>query len=160
MIGQSFAPLFDPQGQKPAGGPQGGPSGPPQAIQTINTRLPRVLGAGAPAPAALLNSPGSAGLPMENISPIIQAILQSVLGHFSPQQMSAPSAPGGFGGVTPLPMPGAPPQIPGGGKPKVEYEPLPGGTAGPNPRRDDRDEVYPRFPGKRQGPDHFVSPLD
>ena len=130
MLGQTFAPLFDPQGQKQAG-PQG-QTGAPQAIQTLNTRLPRVLGANAPAPAALLNSPGSAALPTDTMNPVIEAILKAVLGHFSPQQMAAPSAPGGMSSVPPLPMPGGP-SLPTNYTPKIEYQPLPGGTAGPNP---------------------------
>lgn len=150
MLGQSFAPLGnDPTQQKP-GGPSGN-QGAQQAIQVLNTRLPRVVGAGAPAPQALLQGAGSAGLPSpQGVNPIVQAILQAVLGHFAPQQQSAPSA---MGGMVPGGMPGG---MPGGGMPApsgplpklptpaLHYQPLPGGTAGPNTNtyKDDMMESF------------------
>jgi len=133
MIGQSYAPLGDPTQQRPSGmSPQGGPQ---QAIKILNLRMPRVQGAAAPAPAALLNSPGSGGLPQppmmggpqggpsqQPTNPILDAILRAVLGGYQPPQQSAPSAPGG--GV---------PSSPNLPVPAVHYQPPPGGTAGPNP---------------------------
>lgn len=135
MLGQTFAPLFDPSQKQQAGGPQG-QTGAQQAIQTLNTRLPRFSGGQLPAPMALLTSPGSAGLP-SGISPIIEAILRSVLGPgMGAGQAAAPSAPSGFmggsGGSSPAPLP----------LPAVHYQPPPGGTAGPNPTdttREDRE---------------------
>jgi len=151
MIGQTFAPIGDPMQQRP-GGPQG-QQGAEQAIQVLNTRLPRVVGAGAPAPQALLSGAGSAGLPQQTVSPVLQQILQAVLGHFAPQQMSAPSAPGGMvmgagmgsmsgpaGPAAPLPMPA------------VHYQPPPGGTAGPSPV--DRRPDTPQPGGKMNGFDY------
>lgn len=124
MIGQSFAPLGGDPMMRPGG--QGGQgSGAQQAIQVLNYRMPRVAGAGAPAPQALLEGAGSAGLPQQNaMNPTIAAILQAVLGHMQPQQQQAPSAPGGQ----------APPpaQMP---NPRINFQPLPGGTAGPNPQQ-------------------------
>lgn len=151
MIGQSFAPLGnDPMQQRPSG-PAGG--GAQQAIQVLNTRLPRVVGAGAPAPQALLEGAGSAGLPQpQGVNPIVQAILQAVLGHFAPQQQSAPSAMGGMmsGG-------GPAPQMP---TPNVSYQPNPpgqGGTAGPNlPPPQDRPETpAQRGQTREMGPFRF-----
>src|SRR5690242_3696958 len=104
MIGQTFAPLWDPAQQRPAG-PTGG-DGPSQAIQTLSLRIPRVVGAGSIAPSALLTSPGSGGLPTENMSPLLQQILQAVLGRVTPQTQSAPTAMGGF---TPSNLP--PPKV-------------------------------------------------
>jgi hypothetical protein len=152
-LGQSFAPLGnDPMQQARPGGAPGGPGGAQQAIKVLNLRMPRVAGAGAPAPQALLEGAGSAGLPQQQgMSPVIQAILQAVLGHFTPQQQSAPSAMGGM-------MPG--PQGPGGSQsapqmptPAIHYQPLPGGTAGPNqPLPERRNQPTP--PGKMNGFDY------
>jgi len=107
-IGQSFAPLGSPNQNRP-GGPEG-TGGVGQAISTLNLRYPRVQGAAAIAPSALLNSPGSAGL-SQGINPTLAAILQAVLGRITPQQ-SAPSAPGG---MTPgsIPPPRVVPIVPG-----------------------------------------------
>lgn len=127
MLGRTFAPLFDPSQRQPQGGPQG-QDGAQQAIQTLTTRLPRVVGAGAPAPQALLTSPGSGGLPSENISPVIQAILQAVLGHFSPQQQSAASAQGGM--MPQSLIPNVKYQYPG---PGPGTPPPPGGDSGAEP---------------------------
>lgn len=138
-IGQSFAPLgSDPMQPKP-GGPSGSAPGAQQAIKVLNLRMPRVAGVGAPAPQALLEGAGSAGLPQQQgMSPVIAAILQAVLGHFQPQQQGAPSAPGG--------MQQAAPQMP---TPAVHYQPPPGGTAGPGPRVPQRPG--PEMPTGRPG---------
>lgn len=145
MLGQSFAPLMDPaQRQQPVS--PTGLSGAQEPIKILNLRMPRVAGAGAPAPQALLNSPGSAALPQAaGANPVIAAILRAVLGQFAPSQMAAPSAPSGFmGGIAGRtePIPGVPggytvpePGQSGGYIPAIHYQqpPLPGGTAGPNP---------------------------
>ena len=107
MIGQSFAPLGDKT--RPQSGGPGGSGGPQEAIQVLNMRMPRFPGAGAPAPQALLQGAGSAGLPQQSINPVIQAILKAILGRFSPQQQAAPSAQGGMvpgGNLQPTGQPG------------------------------------------------------
>jgi hypothetical protein len=104
-LGQSFAPLPE---QAPNG--QNGRSGPispvQEAIQTLNLRMPRVLGAGAPAPAPLLNSMGSAGLPMAEgmqDNPLLAAFLRMISGGFGsatgmmPGHTAATAAPSGGG---------------------------------------------------------------
>lgn len=127
MIGQTFMP----QGQGVTERPQGpdNQAGVQQAIKILNLRMPRVAGAGAPAPQALLEGMGSAGMPQQASSPILQAIIQAVLGHFQPQQMGAPSAMGGF--QQQGPSQGSM-SLPQNVTPRINYHPLPGGTAGPN----------------------------
>lgn len=130
MIGQSFAPLGDPASQtRPQ---QSGAAGAQEPVRILNLRMPRVQGAGAPAPQALLTSPGSAALPQSvGANPTIEAILRAVLGHFAPQQMAAPSAPSGFMGQGPPSQGSGPSNIPY--TPAIHYQkPLPGGTAGPD----------------------------
>lgn len=158
MIGQSFAPLGDPTQQRPSAG-GANTAGPQEAIRVLNLRMPRVFGAGAPAPAQLLTSPGSAGLPQQNAhNPLIEAILRAVMGGFGGGPQVAPSAPGGMppGGMSQgMPGGGAPAPSPTIPAPAVHYQPNPpgrGGTAGPNPPlpREDRPT-----PGRRQGPDNY-----
>lgn len=146
MIGQTFAPVGDPSQQRPSGSPSM-PSGPQEAIKILNLRMPRVQGAAAPAPAALLNSPGSAGLPQpQPHNPILEAIIRAVLGGFNAPQQSAPSAMGGAtGGAGQGPVIDYP-------TPAVHYQPPPGGTAGPNP--DMRDRQPPMPGGKLTGFDY------
>lgn len=151
MIGQSFAPLGDPNQMQRPGGPSGTSDGAQQAIQVLNYRMPH-FGANAPTPApqALLNGAGSAGLGQGG-NPVIDAILKAVLGHFAPQQQAAPSAPGGMvPGSGPMIDNPPSPQLP---TPAVHYQPLPGGTAGPNPTQDNRPQNhYP--PGRLNGFDY------
>jgi hypothetical protein len=151
MIGQSFAPMGDPT-QRPQA--DAGGQGPQEAIKILNLRMPKVAGAGAPAPQQLLNGMGSAGLPQQNANnPMIEAILRAVLGHLSPQMQAAPSAmgggvPGGMPGGMPGPQ-GPAPKLP---MPGVHYQPLPGGTAGPNPSMRSPQEHMPT--GKMNGFDY------
>ena len=152
MIGQSFAPIGDPNMQRPSGGPGGIAPGAQEAIKVLNLRIPRVAGAGAPAPQALLEGGGSGALPQQPNNPIIQAILQAVLGHFAPQQQSAPSAMGGGMPGTPGPLGQSGPQLP---NPKINYQPLPGGTAGPNPMERETREDRQTRQGK-SGMDNFL----
>jgi hypothetical protein len=133
MIGQSFAPLAGGSKPKQPGG-GGANSGAQQAIKVLNLRIPRVVGQGAPAPQPLLMSPGAGGVPM-------------------PGGQRPGLTPGGAPGGAPGSPGDAPPfgleeiikilfgnnPPPGGdtGKPpdpKINYQPLPGGTAGPGPR--------------------------
>lgn len=151
MIGQTFAPIGDPSQQRPSGSPSA-PSGPQEAIKILNLRMPRVQGAGAPAPAALLNSPGSGGLPQpQGMTPMIEAILRAVMGGFQSPQQGAPSAMGGMVPGGGMPAQGGSPQLP---VPAVHYQPPPtsGGTAGPNPGTRDRNLPMPG--GKMNGFDY------
>lgn len=123
MLGQSFLPggNDDRMRQDQAGA---GPSNPIQeAIKVLSLKLPRVVGAGAPAPQELLTGLGGAGVQ----NPIAQ-ILQQMFGQGSPQ-----AAGGAMGGESGAGMPAPPPS---GGKPRIDIIPapsLPGGTAGPGP---------------------------
>lgn len=137
MLGQSFAPLGDPMQQQRPSGP-GGPGGAQEAIKILNLRMPRVAGAGAPAPQALLEGAGSAGLPQQQNNPVINAILAAVLGHFQPQLQAAPTAMGGFMSQAPQgsQAPTSPkydPVIRYQDDPNAKGAPVPGGTAGPGP---------------------------
>lgn len=150
MLGQSFAPLFDPS-QRQQNGPQG-QAGAQQAIQTLNTRLPRFSGGALPAPMPLLTSPGSGGLP-DGFSPIIEAILRTVLGpRMGGSQMAAPSAPSGFMGGSPSGGSQPPAPLP---LPAVHYQPPPGGTAGKNPTERETREDRQTRQGKT-GMDNYV----
>lgn len=68
-FGYSFMPGQN--GDQAQQRPQAG-GGPQSAIQMLSLRLPRVLGAQAMAPGALLNSQGGGGMP----DPMLQAILR------------------------------------------------------------------------------------
>jgi hypothetical protein len=60
-LGISFSPFAQqPNGASQTGYNPSAPASPQDAIRTLSLRLPRVVGASAPAPQALLNSPGSA----------------------------------------------------------------------------------------------------
>lgn len=120
MIGQSFSPIQQ-QGadaQRP-----GTDLAPQQAIQILRLRLPQFFGAGAPAPAPLLTSPGApAGFDL----PMMQRMIQTLMGGGLGQGNMG----GGFG--LPPNMPSAPSGGPGGpGKyvPHPTYQP-PSGTTG------------------------------
>lgn len=128
MIGQSFAPLGndDPR-QQP--GAVGGPGGSPvqEAIKLLSLRMPRTLGASAPAPQGLLNSHGMAGMGGNPLTALIMQMLQQ--GGMGAQ---------GAAGAAPAPKVGyvAPPLPPGSApiwNPPTETAPAPGGTAGPAP---------------------------
>jgi hypothetical protein len=133
MIGQSFAPLGNGMPAKPDGG--GVAPGAQQAIKVLNLRLPRVVGSGAPAPGALLNAQGASGLPSAGTNPMLEALIHAVMGGYAPATGAGPT-PGASGPSSPLPMPSAPVSnapvsLP---NPAIHYQPLPGGTAGPNPK--------------------------
>lgn len=53
-------------------------SGVQEAIKVLSLRMPRVVGAAAPAPSALLNAPGSGGNPQ--IDSVVNQVLQRVMG--------------------------------------------------------------------------------
>lgn len=157
QLGQTFAPLGDPTQQRPGGGPGSPTSAVGQAIQTLSLRYPRVQGAAAIAPNALLTSPGSAGLPQQGINPVLDAILRGILGNYSPARQVAPSAPGGMmGGIT---MQSAPSAM--GGQPSVTL-PTPRVTPGFGESQATQTErppytppPAPLHPGPRTGPPEF-----
>ena len=137
MIGQSFAPLGDPNNPTRQQDANGQTSNPVQeAIKLLQLRMPRVLGAGAPAAPELLNSPGSSLLPPGN--PLTD-ILRKLFGPpmtpsapmAAPSSMPPPMPPSGSGsGWTPAPAPPpapaqspAPMPSPTSLKPKFEYIP-------------------------------------
>lgn len=107
MIGQSFAPLGDPNNPTRQQGGNGQASNPVQeAIRVLSLRLPRVLGAGTPAPGVLLNSPGGSmlpglpgatgGAPANPLTTILRQLFgptvgaPSMMGAPAPMQQSAP----------------------------------------------------------------------
>jgi len=167
MIGQSFAPLMNPNQPKPSDkGPAGSISpGAQQAIKVLNLRIPRVAGVGAPAPQALLEGKGSAGLPQPSpTNPIIDAVLKAVLGHFTPQQQAAPSAMGGnvasgmFGG--PLPTPNVVYGADGGPLPTPEIGPEPPPSVPQYPVYEDATREDRMNRRGKMGQDTFVPNLD
>jgi hypothetical protein len=132
-IGQSFAPLGDEDMQNRANGNQGA-SPVQEAIKTLSMRMPRTVGAGAPAPAALLNSLGGAGLPTpmgggQPDNPLLEALKRLLGGALGGSGL--PSFGGGvssplsaLGGSAPPPSP-----MEQTGKPRVQYQDLGGGVA-------------------------------
>jgi len=113
-LGLSFAPGQDEMTQRQNGA---GPSTSPiqEAIRVLSLRMPRVLGASSPAPAALLSGPGSQGLGGHPGNPIIEQLLRALLGG----QTSGGPMDGLPGGAMI-----APPMMPGPG-------PMGGGMSGP-----------------------------
>jgi hypothetical protein len=139
-LGQSFAPLgtSDPTRQ------QNGRSGPispvQESIQTLNLRLPRFIGPGAPAPQALLRAPGMAGMPtpesMES-NPILAALARMITGGFMGTPTIPPSLMPGHltAGVNPMSQSVTSSYAPSGSsytppKPRVVYQDNPDGQAG------------------------------
>lgn len=82
-FGATFAPFPDPSGQNKSVSPI------QQAVQLLSLRVPRVVGAAAPASAALLNSPGSSGSPDVH-SAVLQTILKTIMGSGTPMSSAAP----------------------------------------------------------------------
>lgn len=130
MIGQSFSPIQS-QGtdqQRPqAGGTGSAPV--QQAIEVLRLRMPHVFSGGSP----LMGAPGSAGAPQCFDSPVIARLLQA-LGVLPPAMAaSAPPMGPSLSGAAPMGggMGEAPP-LATSYKPSINYQPLPGGTAGPN----------------------------
>lgn len=99
-FGATFAPFSDPSGQNASTVPV------QQAIQLLGMRVPRSVGAAAPAPAALLTSPGSSGRPDVH-SAVLQTILKTIMGQGMPQADTPP----------PTSLTAAAPPSPGGGVP-------------------------------------------
>jgi hypothetical protein len=119
----SFAPTAD-QAQDALR--RGQLEGIPQAIKVLSLRLPRVLGARAPAPPDLLNAPGAQGA-----DPFLGEVIKTLARTLTPMGI-----PAGFGGGE---TPGTPQVIPGAGPtpaPRPIFQDVPGkpgGTAGPPP---------------------------
>lgn len=89
MTGVTFQPGLADQTTQPRRSNQGIQ----EAIKVLSLRLPKVVGAQAIAPSALLQSPGSAG------NPRVDSIVESVLQKFFPQARPA------TGGMAPTAMP-------------------------------------------------------
>lgn len=118
----------------------GSPDGIQEAIKVLSLRLPKVVGARAVSPQALLQSPGSGG------NPRVDSIVQSVLSRMFPgqggPQPSAPMLPSG-GGQTSGTMPT--------GTPSPFSGPVKGQTSdapGPNHFWD----LFPKMPNIVIGP--------
>jgi hypothetical protein len=139
MIGQQFSPFSH---QDPTGQQSNDPgSNVQQAIQILRIRYPQVFGGYMPSG---VMGPGAAMAPPRPSMPMPLPMPGG------PGPMGGPSMPGP--GPLPTPTfggPAAPPQAPGrppapAPDPVIHYQPLPGGTAGPNPR--------PGFPRPRPNP--------
>ena len=139
-MANSFGISFVPGAQRDQIEQQGGqPSGlsPAQsAVQMLSLRLPRVAGAQALAPGALLASPGAAGQQMGSAmsNPLLQALLRlaGLLG--GPEGLPGGPAMAPMGGFTPT----APRIIPG------EFDRMPGPGMMPAPGMPDDMPPYDR----------------
>lgn len=131
-FGVTFAPYQDPSGQNASVTPI------QQAIKMISLRIPRVAGAAAPAPAALLNSPGGAGRPDVH-SAVLQTILKTIMGGSLPMSDQAPPVspvgppPMADPGIAPSPVSDSRPIDPGGVSHIAPPEPAPAPPSTPNP---------------------------
>jgi hypothetical protein len=110
--GLSFQPGIAQNGNGPGGQSRGRVQEP---VQILSTRLPKIFGAGAIAPGALLNAPGGMGQFAARGNVVAQALAQ--LAGLPPSMAPPPSnAPAGDfwpGPVTPpMPAPGPGPQLP------------------------------------------------
>ena len=108
MMGVSFDPASEDQQRTTGTTPP--PTGVQEAIRVLSLRLPRVVGANAVAPSALIGSPGGSGR--------VDSIVQQVLSRYFPT--GAGAAPAGPGGPPPAPVLSAPrPTMPSPGGPRV-----------------------------------------
>lgn len=100
MIGASFQPGVDKDRERPGGQsrPPGSNQGVQEAIKVLSLRLPKVVGAQAVSPQALLSSQGSRG------NPRVDSIVESVLSQMFPSG-AAPS------GQVPSAAPNYQPQV-------------------------------------------------
>jgi len=105
-----------------------------QAIQFLSLHLPKVVGAQAPAPSALLNAPGGAASP-DLASAVVRSVLRA-LGHDVPDTGGAPM-PGGDLGGTPSPTPSLGPAPMG--ETGIPTPPTPLAPGGPSPMAGSRD---------------------
>jgi hypothetical protein len=86
MIGVSFDPAQRQNGNQQSGpNASTAPQGIQEAIKILSLRLPRVVGANAVSPHALLNSPGSAGR--------VDSVVNQILARYFPEGVSQPQAP-------------------------------------------------------------------
>lgn len=113
----------------------------PQAIRILSLHMPRILGARALAPDALMNAPGGNGM-----DPYLSALFQTLSKTMAPQT-GMPQGPGPMPEMPQNPQPGQ------GAPPPRIFQPLPGGTAGPNPAPPERPSWRPDpQPGPRRTP--------
>ena len=133
-FGINFVPGQEDQQRQPGGEP--GPQVSPlqQAIRTLSLRLPRVGGAQALAPGALLNAPGGAGLAGMGGMTLEQLLMQLFGGGPAAAGGNAGAAgpQGGIGGPpTPRIIPGTTPGIPPPQPPFIDRTtPIPEGPPG------------------------------
>lgn len=92
MIGLSFDPAQQQKQQNGASGPNTGsaPQGVQEAIKILSLRLPRVVGANAISPQALLSSPGGSGGMVDSV---VSRVLQRYFPNASPQTQQQVFAP-------------------------------------------------------------------
>lgn len=91
MIGVSFQPGTSEADQMKRREQTGSAQGVQEAIKVLSLRLPKVVGAQAAAPQALLTAPGAQGNP--NVDSIVESVLSKMFGQ-GRQQPTAPGAPG------------------------------------------------------------------
>jgi hypothetical protein len=105
MIGVSFDPAQEGQYNQQGSGPNASsaPRGIQEAIKILSLRLPRVVGANAVSPQALLGSPGSAGSRVDSV-------VNQIMARYFPQGVTQPQAPFSPGGGSNQQMPFQSPQ--------------------------------------------------
>lgn len=90
MIGVSFQPGTSEADQMKRREQTGSAQGVQEAIKVLSLRLPKVVGAQAAAPQALLTAPGAQGNP--NVDSIVESVLSKMFGQ-GRQQPTAPMVP-------------------------------------------------------------------
>jgi hypothetical protein len=139
MIGVSFDPAQEGQYNQQGSGPNASsaPRGIQEAIKILSLRLPRVVGANAVSPQALLSSPGSSGR--------VDSIVNQIMARYFPQGVTqspmAPMAPAGVNQQMPF-------------QPKQTFLPPSGGTTigGKTPSVKVDEPTSPQMPKQLPGP--------
>jgi len=87
---QPSSPEQEQQNQPTNGRPPGSPHGVQEAIKVLSLRLPKVVGAQAVAPSALLKSSGSGGRP--HVDSVVQQVLQKYFPNNAQANVPVPTA--------------------------------------------------------------------
>ncbi len=114
-MADTFGLSFSPTSQDTASKPFNAQTPTQDAIRLLSLRIPRVVGAGAPISGALLNAPGSAGMPAGmsigstpgtpqlSLEDILRKLFGQMMGTGTQPPSAAPSVPGVFNGPLPTP---------------------------------------------------------
>lgn len=135
MIGVNFQPGTQDQQN---GQQRSAPQNVQEAIKVLSLRLPKVVGANAISPQALLSSQGGGANP--RVDSLVQSILQRMFPQAAPPSASMPQAPAP---MIPPPTPQTPPPMGGGG---LDANAIPPASLAPPPYAPTQPYEPPRMP--------------